>query len=120
MSDATLPDPEPGSASGEGSGGGEWPDPDTPPSDRAPGSDPARANAIEAAREANVDVDAGDGDGDDPLARTAKEAVEEDPVAGAVGSMARDRDTAGGGPAEDAAEPGDDAERGTDTSTASE
>ena len=73
---------------------------------------------------------------DDPLARTAKEAVEGDPVAGAVGSMGRDRDTdrdtgraahstsargeAAKGADEDSGEPGDDAERGTDTSTGSE
>lgn len=41
-------------------GGGEWPDPDTPPSDAAPGSDPDRAAALRAEREertADVDDD---------------------------------------------------------------
>lgn len=32
-------------------GGGEWPDPDTPPSDSAPGSDPARAAGFQAERQ---------------------------------------------------------------------
>ena len=31
-------------------GGGEWPDPATPPSDAAPGSDPERQRALEAER----------------------------------------------------------------------
>ena len=32
-------------------GQGEWPDPDTPPSDAAPGSDPARRREIEEKRD---------------------------------------------------------------------
>lgn len=32
-------------------GQGEWPDPDTPPSDSAPGSDPARRREIEEKRD---------------------------------------------------------------------
>ena len=31
-------------------GGGEWPSPDAPPTEHAPGSDPARAAALEAER----------------------------------------------------------------------
>jgi hypothetical protein len=50
----TSDDPVPGSgdpAAVGTKGGGEWPSPSSPPSDEAPGSDPARAAALEAQRE---------------------------------------------------------------------
>ena len=63
-------------------GSGEWPDPDTPPTDVAPGTDPVRREMIE--RERNS------GGGDTP-ADTAKDTLNADRIAGGSSSIPADK-----------------------------
>lgn len=70
-------------------GGGEWPDPNTPPSDSAPGSDPARAAAFQAARQGRADEGSSEADELHPPTRLG-DAYEDS--AAASGSVGRDRE----------------------------
>ena len=81
-------------------GGGEWPSPETPPTESAPGSDPARAAALREQRKEHTT--AGDGTAAGELHPPARLATpyEADPEQAAVGSAPVDGSgRAEGGPA---------------------
>lgn len=78
-------------------GGGEWPDPDSPPSDSAPGSDPARAAGFQAERQGRTSDGSSKADDLHPPTRMDDAYDDDSAASGAIGDGGGGDGDGGGG-----------------------